>query len=163
MPQDPDIPPSRPSSLGCLLQALGAARSIAIVCGGALHFDLGIDAHYDHRARTSPGRGRALTLPAATDITLDRHFPIDHEAWFTIEEEDLNAFFDVHYGRGLELDSFSERSPVRRELFEERYGFLDWVWHDGIVSYSFSARNGGGQRYVHDPATGRTYHFSRYW
>jgi len=164
MPKDPELPPpSRPSILGCLLQALGAAMIIAIVCGGALYLYYGIDAHYDHRDRISPVRGRALIPPAATDITLDRHFPIDHEAWFTVNEKDLNAFFDEHYGRGQELDSHAERRPLGRDVFEERYASLGWVWHEGIVSYGYSAANGGSQTYIHDSATGRTYHRSIYW
>ncbi|MDG1491814.1 MAG: hypothetical protein P8R43_07970 [Planctomycetota bacterium] len=160
-------PESKHSILGCLLQALGAAAIVVTICAGALYLYFGVDARYEQREDIAPGRGRALIPPAATEITLDRHFPIDHEAWFTVEEKDLNAFFDEHYGRGgglpWDLDSYSERRPVSRERFEGDYGFLDWVWHDEIVSYSYSAGNGGGQRYIHDPATGRTYHFSRYW
>ncbi len=160
-------PEPRSSILGCLLQALGAVAIVAAIVGCALYVYFGIDSNYTDRADVSPERGRALIPPAATDITLDRHFPIDHEAWFTIEEKDLNAFFDEHYGRGRglswDLDSYSERRPVSRERFEGDYGFLDWVWHDEIVSYSYSAANGGAQRYLHDPATGRTYHSARYW
>ena len=158
-------PKSSSPILGCLLQALGAAAIVTAIVGCALYAYFELDSNYTDQADVSPERGRALIPPAATDITLDRHFPIDHEAGFTIEEKDLNAFFDEHYGRGRgqELDSYSERRPVSREKFEERYGSVGWAWHEGIVSYSYSARNGGGQTYIHDPSTGRTYHFSRYW
>ena len=154
---------SKHSILGCFLQALGAAAVVVAICAGALYLYFGVDAHYDERGGVAPDRGRALIPPAATDITLDRHFPIDHEAWFTVEQEDLHAFFARHYSDDRDLDLNSERRGMSREAFEERYGFLQWKWHEGIRSYGYSARNGGSQTYVHDPATGRTYHFSRYW
>ena len=163
--QEAPHPPSesKHSILGCFLQAVGATAIVVMICAGALYFYYGVDAHYDQQEDIAPDRGRALIPPGATDIRLDRHFPIDHEAWFTVKEKDLNAFFDRHYSRGSDLDSYSERTPVRKERFEERFGFLDWEWHERIVSYGYFAANGGSQTYVHDPATGRTYHYSVYW
>ena len=156
-------PESKHTVLGCFLQALGAGAIVVTICAGALYLYFGVDAHYDQRDDVGPDRGRALLPPGATDITLDRHFPIDHEAWFTVDEGELNDYFDAHYRRAEDRASYLDKKPISRERFEEHYSFLGWEWHEGIRAYHFSARNGGGQTYIHDSATGRTYHDSAYW
>ena len=120
-------PEPKSSVLGCLLQALGAAALVAAIVGCALYLYFGIDSNYTDRADVRPERGRALIPPAATDITLDRHPPVDREAWVAVHEMGLNAFFDEHHGRDQELDSYAEWRLVARDALGERDAALGWA------------------------------------
>ena len=118
-----------------------------------------------HASRNSiwwPERGRNLIPPAATDITLQRDL-LDHYATYTISEKDLNAFLNERFARdGEMIDSFSERSRPAPRQIGNAIGRLGWVVTEETVVYSYTASNGGGHTYYHDPTTGRTYQSSAY-
>ncbi|MFT5292025.1 MAG: hypothetical protein ACI82F_004110 [Planctomycetota bacterium] len=165
MPQR-DQPPHLPGTplRGRVLNVGLVSFALAIVFALALFWVYGVHTH--HASRSSiwwPERGRNLIPTAATDITLRRDV-LDHYATYTVSEEDLNAFLDERFARdGVAIDSFSTRRPVDPVEIGHAIGRLGWVVTEEAVRYHFSARNGGGHAYYHDPKTGRTYQSSAYW
>lgn len=140
---------------------LSSLAAFAIV-GGLLFWHYGLDSHHETPASLYPAlddRIKSLTPPEARDITLQRDF-LDHFATYTIDEKDLTAFLDRHFG--VE-GSLSERSFVRGDQVGRAVGRLDWIVPEGCVEYSYAARNGGVSTYFHDPATGSTYQDSAHW
>ncbi len=154
----------RSSPLGCLLKALGILLGLVAVIALVLTWTYGVDSHHaDRDSIWWPERGRGLIPPTATDITLRRDL-LDHYAIYTVSESDLNAFLDERFAEGGEpLDSFSTRSPVHPAEVGREVGRLGWVVTASTVTYGFSASNGGGHTYYHDPKTGSTYQSSAYW
>lgn len=124
----------------------------------------GVDTH--HASRSSiwwPERGRNLIPPTAADIRLRRDL-LDHYATYTVSEKDLNAFLDKRFARpGEALDSFSERSPANTKNIGNAIGPLGFIVTKDTVVYHYTASNGGGHSYYHDPTTGQTYQSSAYW
>ncbi|MGB0330457.1 MAG: hypothetical protein ACPGPE_01410, partial [Planctomycetota bacterium] len=158
--ETPAPPESTHTILGCSPQALGEGAIVVTICAGALYLDFGVDAHHDQRDEVGPDRGRALIPRGATGIARDRHFPMDHEACFTIDEGGLNGYLDAHYRLAKERTSDLDRKPISLERLEQRHAFRGWDWHEGIRAYHFSARDRGGQTCTHNSATGRTCHES---
>lgn len=119
-----------------------------------------------HKSRNSiwwPERGRNLIPPTAADITLQRDL-LDHYATYTVSEQDLNTFLDERFARnGKAIDSFSDRSRINPTHIGKPIGRLGWAVTKETVVYSYTASNGGGHKYYHDPTTGRTYQSSAYW
>lgn len=138
--------------------------ALALVFAGTLFRIYRVDTH--HASRGSiwwPERGRNLIPPTATDITLRRDL-LDHYAIYTISEKDLNAFLDKRFARsGEALDSFSERSPANLKNIGNAIGPLGFIVTKDTVVYHYTASNGGGHSYYHDPTTGQTYQDSAYW
>ena len=124
----------------------------------------GTDTHHANRNSIWwPERGRNLIPPAAIDITLQRDL-LDHYATYTVSEKDLNSFLDERFSRdGETLNSFNTRSRIDPTDIGRAIGRLGWVATESTVMYSFSASNGGGHTYYHDPNTGSTYQDSAYW
>jgi len=138
--------------------------SILMGCALIVFWIYGTETHHATRSSTWwPERGRSLIPPTATDITLRRDL-LDHYAFYTVSEAELNAFLDRRFARpGEILDSFSERSPANSETIGNAIGPLGWVVTEDTVEYYYSASNGGGYHYYHDRKTGRTYQDSAYW
>ena len=161
---DQPPPPPKTSHCGRLLKIGIAILTLPMVVALILFWIYGTDTH--HASRTSiwwTERGRNLIPPAATDITLRQDF-LDHYATYTVLEKELNAFLDKRFARpGEALDSFSERQPVDPKEIGHAIGRLGWVVTAETVVYHYTASNGGGHSYYHDPTTGRTYQSSAYW
>ncbi len=138
--------------------------TLTMVFALTLFWIYGVDTHHANRGSIWwPERGRNLIPPAATDITLQRDL-LDHYAIYTISEKDLNAFLDDRFARnGETLDSFSERARSNPRDIGNVIGRLGWVVTEDTVVYHYSASNGGGHSYYHDPTTGLTYQSSAYW
>ena len=140
---------------------LSSLAAFAIV-GGLLFWHYNLDSHHETPASLYPAlddRIKSLTPPEARDITLQRDF-LDHFATYTIDEKDLTAFLDRHFG--VE-GSLSERSFLRGDQVGRVVGRLDWIVPEGCVEHRYAARNGGVSTYFHDPATGSTYQDSAHW
>jgi hypothetical protein len=165
MPQS-DLPPplTKASYSGRMLKVCVAILVVVLVIALTVFVIYGVDSH--HQSRDSiwwPERGRNLIPPAAIDITLQRDL-LDHYATYTVSEKDLNSFLDERFARdGETLDSFSTRSRINPTDVGRAIGRLGWVATESTVLYSFSASNGGGHAYYHDPNTGSTYQDSAYW
>ena len=160
-----DLAPSQSAPLrGRFLKICVIIFAVVMVLALILFRIYGTETH--HASRNSiwwPERGRNLIPPAATDITLQRDL-LDHYATYTISEKDLNAFLNERFARdGKMIDSFSERSRPTAKQIGNAIGRLGWVVTEKTVVYSYTASNGGGHTYYHDPATGRTYQSSAYW
>ncbi|MFT5301279.1 MAG: hypothetical protein ACI814_002082 [Mariniblastus sp.] len=160
-----DLAPSQSALfLGRFLKICVIILAVLMVLALILFRIYGTETH--HASRNSiwwPERGRNLIPPAATDITLQRDL-LDHYATYTISEKDLNAFLNERFARdGKMIDSFSERSRPTAKRIGNAIGRLGWVVTEKTVVYSYTASNGGGHTYYHDPATGRTYQSSAYW
>ena len=141
-----------------------AILALPVVCALILFRIYEVDTHHSSRAGIWwPERGRNLIPPTATDITLRRDL-LDHYAIYTVSEKDLNAFLDKRFARpGKALDSFSERRPADPKEIGNVIDPLGWVVTEETVFYGYSASNGGGHAYYHDPNTGSTYQDSAYW
>lgn len=143
---------------GCL------AVSIVILALGLLWLWVyGLDSHHTNRNSIGPGRIYSLTPPTATDITLQKDF-LDHYATYIVVEKDLNAFLDKRFAeQGEELNSFEDRRKPRANQIGVSIGPFGWVVTENMVVYRYTASNGGGHAYYHDPTTGWTYQDSAHW
>ncbi|MDG2122558.1 MAG: hypothetical protein P8J87_02590 [Verrucomicrobiales bacterium] len=148
---------------GCLF-VFFAVLAVAMVFALTLFNIYGTDTHHaDPSSIWWTARGRNLIPPTASDITLQQDF-LDHYATYTVLEKDLNAFLDIRFGRkGETLDSFSERSSASPAIIGTTIGPLGWVVTPDTVVYHYTAANGSGSTYHHDPTTGQTYQQSAYW
>jgi hypothetical protein len=150
--------------LGWFIKGCVLILAFLMVFALTLFWIYGTETH--HASRNSiwwSERGRNLIPPAATDITLQQDF-LDHYATYTISEKDLNAFLNERFARdGEMIDSFSDRSRAAPREIGKAIGRLGWVVTEETVEYSYSASNGGGHTYYHDPTTGSTYQNSVYW
>ena len=162
--EDPAPPQSTAPLRRLVLKVYVVILALTMVFALTLFRIYGVDTH--HASRSSiwwPERGRNLIPPTATDITLRRDL-LDHYATYTVSEKDLNVFLDERFAsNGDELDSFSTRSPIDPTDIGHAIGRLGWVATETTVKYHFTASNGGGHTYYHDPNTGRTYQDSAYW
>ena len=119
--------------------------------------------HHKNRNSIWPDRGRNLIPPTATAITLQRDL-LDHSATYTVAEKDVNAFLDDRFAlNGGVLDSLSKRGRPGPKDIGNAIGQPGWVVTKDTVVYHYSAGNGGGHTYYHDPTTGRSYQISAYW
>ena len=150
--------------LGYLLAGCGTVLSLTIVLSLVLFWIYGTDTHHTNRNSIWwSDRGRSLIPPTATDITLQQDF-LDHYATYTVTEKDLNSFLDNHFAlNGSVIDSFSERARPAPKTIGNAIGRLGWIVTKDTVVYDYTASNGGGHTYYHDPTTGRTYQSSAYW
>ena len=157
------VPPDRLRTSDSMLKSL-LLSSLALLAigGGLLFWHYGLDSHHETPGSLYPAlddRIKSLTPPEARDITLQRDF-LDHFATYTVDEKDLTAFLDRHFG--VE-NSLSDRSLVGADEVGKAVGRLGWVVPEGCVVYSYAASNGGVSTYFHDPATGSTYQDSAHW
>ena len=165
MPRPDAHPRQKPPRGGLVVKAcVFGILALMIVFAATLYWIYGTDTHHANRNSIWwSERGRNLIPPTATDITLRQDF-LDHDAIYTISENDLNSFLDKRFARpGKPLDSFSERSPAKPEDIGREIGPLGWVMTKDTVEYSYSASNGGAHHFYHDTKTGLTYQDSAYW
>ena len=138
---------------------------LILVVGGLVLFRIyGMETYHANRNSIWwTERGRNLIPPTAVDIQL-RQDLLDHYAVYNVSESDLNAFLNQRFSvNGVEIDSYQERSVVSPLLVGKEIGPMGWMITEDVVVYSYSASNGGGHDYYHDPTTGQTYQESAYW
>ena len=122
-----------------------------------------LDSHHANRDSIGPGRIYSLTPPTATNITLQKDF-LDHYATYIVLEKDLNAFLDKRFRTGDEvLHSFEDRSKPDASEIGQPLQHFGWIVTEDMVVYHYTASNGGGHTYYHNPTTGWTYQDSAHW
>ena len=159
--------PAFQASLPCGRPAFkkwGIVIGLGLVAILSLFRIYGIDTYHATRSGIWwPERGRSLIPPTAKDITLRRDL-LDHYATYTVSEKDLNTFLNQRFSRpGEVLDSYSERARVNPNTIGKAIGPMGMLATTNMVSYHYTASNGGSHQYYHDTETGRTFQSSAYW